>query len=221
MPPTGAPPERIAAQRWAILLVEPLCSLEQRQNVEGAFFATVVTKPEWWTVYISGVLADIVGTLPDDDPFRFITLRPDGSADWTDDRPQFGTWESATDVIEPSSDAPTLDPSFLAIEDPLPPLASGLICRAFAGWGAVVDPLSETLQHHGNRKTFDVATAAIRFAQHRRRSYGLPADDVWPVISGFMWAWRAHWVVDGRLLDEAQIASAIVTEKIQVRDPDT
>jgi len=170
-------------------------------------------------VHVSGVLADITGTLPDDDPWRSLVLH-DGSARWPDpDRPPFGTWESVTDVIEPSSDAPGLDPAFLALEEPIHPMATGLIRTSFAGWAETVEPLRGIPDGAGQPQTFDIATAAIRFAVHRRRSYGLPTDDVWPVVSGFAWAWRASWVVAGRPIDDEQIAKSIRLEKIQPQAP--
>lgn len=227
------PAHRVAAQRWAITLVEPLCSPSQRNAIEEAFYETALDYTGWWAVYVSGVLADITGTLPGDDPIRQLELLPDGSADWVAPHPyKFGTWQSVTDVVEPSSDAPTLDPSYLALEDPLHPVATGLIRRSLDGWAAVHQAIEQRIQSEAindlaqrrwptgpTREIFDIATAAIRFAAHRRRSYGLPNDDVWPVVSGFTWTWRAQWVIDGRDIDEDQIALSIRQEQIQPGGP--
>lgn len=210
-----------AAQRWAMLLVEPLVSLAQRQRIEDDFRDAARSEPDWWTVYVAGVLADIVQTLPVDDAWRTLVLGDDGAADWPlgDDFPTFGTWESVTDVIEPTSDAPRLDPSFVALEVPVPPRSTGLIQVAFQGWQALVGPVRQLVLQAGIDEAFDVGTAAIRFAQHRRRSYGLPADDIWAVVSGFTWAWRARWVVVGRQIDEDQIQLSIRQEQIRPKSP--
>lgn len=203
----------LAAQRWGIALVEPLFSPAQRSSIESDYFQVFVEHPEWWLVHAAGLASDIGQTIPLDDSFRSVSIEPDGVARWPDGR-LFGTWRDATDVIEESSDAPTTDASFTALEDDLTPAAAAIARASIEPWAETHSVISDVLSACGVETCFDATTSAIRFIEHRRRSYGLPADDVWPVVSCFTWTWRAYRVIDGIPLDHDQIQLAVEQERI-------
>lgn len=63
------------AIRWGIGLVEPLLSVSQRVNDDQALAELGRTHPAWVRVFFAGVLSNLGGTLPADDPWRGASAR--------------------------------------------------------------------------------------------------------------------------------------------------
>jgi hypothetical protein len=213
MPPDLTAWRVLAAERWGISLIEPLFSPKKHADIEHEYRRVLATDPDWWLVHASGLASDVGQTLPIDDRFRSVVIEPDGVARWPDGS-IFGTWRDSLDVIDESSDAPTTDASFTAIEDDLAPAAAAIARTSIEPWRAVHSALSALRDSAGDDACFDAATSAIRFIEHRRRSYGLPADDIWPLVSCFTWTWRARRFVEGIPLDDDEIRLAVERERI-------
>lgn len=185
-------------------LTDPLFPSRLRADIEDRFRLETRQHPSWSAVWFAGVLSDITGTLPLSDS-------------WRSSPPH--TWADATDVIEPSSDAPHLDPMLLALEQPLDDMATTLIQRSFYGWKVVLVDIEQIMATRsgvepGVDRCFDLCTDAIRWSAHRRRAYCPPTPETWLLVSGFTWSWRARWVADGEPMDTDEVPTTIQRDRI-------
>jgi len=231
------------AAHWAMTLAEPLLSPATRARLETGMEMCSLTHPEWATVFFGGVLADMALTLPPDDPWRHLSARigeltvgpnppPDLGAAAPDGTP-FGTWADGIDRVPMTFGDVDSDSGLAALVEPLDPAGSAVLALACStqtkNWVQVVtatkhlllaladtadaapDPVSTITRWHL------AVTSATRWAIWRRRSYGLPNDDPWPIESCFRWSWQADRVLAGLPLDEHRIAADIRSESISER----
>ena len=66
------------AVRWAAALTEPLLSTAARVAADDAMRGRAAADPEWAATLFGGVLADVLTTLPPDDPWRHLSARIGG-----------------------------------------------------------------------------------------------------------------------------------------------
>lgn len=164
------------------------------------------------------------------------TLVPDVDGAVTADGTPFGTWRDALDVTPLIHASPVDDVGLtaLAAEDLHPHAAAILAASAYtwrtalafieavensgppASQGAQVMEISPGVAwqigaraHHAR----ECATAALRWAVHRRRSYR-GAEDTWVGESAFRWAWRSNRMADGRGFSDEDVTAAIVAESL-------
>ena len=194
------------AVRWAACLTEPLLSTRARVAADDEMRARAAGDPGWAAAVFAGVLADVLTTLPPDDPWRHLSARigglsigtppraEPGAGAWRRDRAggrhRFGTWRDAADLTEPVLTAPAdvrSDPGVAALADPLSPAAAAVLAFAARGRAesrSAVDALD-------GRSVFEAGADALRWAVHRRRAYRGPGD-LWPVEAMTLWAARAE-----------------------------
>lgn len=134
-----------------------------------------------------------------------------------DDKP-FGTYEDADDLSEAIFEDPTIDIATIALANPLEPLSAALLAFASGGWERSIEAceaawsslaptpvgllmLSETERNAATLRAagsfFTAAAQALRWAIHRRRSYGI-IEDPWPIESAWNWTIRAHKIANGQ-----------------------
>lgn len=71
--PERAPRSAAQAVRWIVSLVEPLLSDANRTTVTRGMVALTEDRPEWVVVYLTGLLHDLMHTLPEEDPWRHLS----------------------------------------------------------------------------------------------------------------------------------------------------
>lgn len=245
--PTSKNPADISA-RWAITLVEPLLSVRRRIVAEDDMAALCRSKPAWATAFLGGVLADLVRSLPDDDPWRALSARI-GTLSTGDSPPQqtgavradgrvFGTWHDAEDLVGLVFATPEIDVALAAVAEPLSPAAAAVLAISAAGWEAAARAL---------RATHALAVPAeqdlppeVSYPEQWRAGVsgrelyevGTTAlhwalfrrrsygytDDPWPVESCFRWGWRADQIVAGLDWPREEIEPTITAERVHPSD---
>lgn len=212
-------PQRRAAVRWVVNLVEPLIPEPDRAERAAALEAACRASPGWAALFFAGLVSDLAGTLPGSDPWRALSgrvgqvtvgahpPRVDGAAH--PDGRAFGTWQDGADLLEPVYADVELDPALSALSAGLSPGAAALLAAAGYGW----DQAHRVAEALGER----VVTAgpdAVRWALHRRRAYGVLSDP-WPIESAYRWSWRADQHVAGRTWDSGAVAMSLVEESVE------
>lgn len=210
-----------AALRWSSSLVEPLLSTAQRSRFDNDWREVARADAPWFCSFCAGVLAGIASSLPQEDPWRTVKVDANGVAKWPDGL-TFGRPADHFDVLHPipELDEPGVDPTSIALEQTISSESAALVAMSFNGWrepyaalvGVSFDGWSDTYAadeeaqvHYGPDMAFDVATSAIRWALHRRRSYSPEAWDAHLDFLVLKWAALADDVVaNGSLSNAAQ-----------------
>jgi hypothetical protein len=195
------------AVRWAAGLTEPLIGTAARLAADDALRGRALADPGWAVTLFAGVLADVLTTLPPDDPWRHLSARiaglsigtPPGSDPGTGawrrgpagGWHRFGSWRDAADLTGdvPDADDVRLDPGIAALAEPLRPAAAAVL--AFAARGRTESGAAVTALGADGATVFEVAAEALRWAVHRRRAYRGPGD-LWPVEALTEWAAAAE-----------------------------
>ena len=218
------------AIRWGMGLVEPLLSVTQRVNDDQAMAELGRTNPAWVRIFFAGVLSNLGGTLPDNDSWRGTSARIgrmavgpnppsfDGAVgtDWA----PWGTWEDSLGVTESVFSSPDVDPEFAALSEGLLPTAAALAAFSTHGWRLCREALEAAGKTTDGPEEFhQLATSSIRWAAHRRRSYGFPNNDPFLIESFLSWSWRATDVLAGRPVNQEEVDKAIRSERIKTDTP--
>jgi hypothetical protein len=196
------------AVRWAACLTEPLLSTAARIAADDAMRARAREDPDWAVAVFGGALADVLTTLPPDDPWRHLSARigglvigtpprgEPGTGAWRRDRAggwhRFGTWRDTADLAEPVLTEPfdaRSDPGVAALADPLRPEAAAVL--AFAARGRAESRSAVDAAGTDGLSVVETGADALRWAVHRRRAYQGPGD-LWPVEVMTLWAARAE-----------------------------
>ncbi|GAA1174325.1 hypothetical protein GCM10009584_14420 [Ornithinimicrobium humiphilum] len=243
MTDTPATP-RDTVVRWTQTLVEPLLPLEIRSARERRMRQVCADHPTWASLVLGGTLADIVLSLPDNDPWRTASSRlgrtthgdtpPARDGARLPDGARLGTWRSFVDTLgAPAEEDLTLDPSYAPIAAELAPVSEAIIGFAAGGWesGAAgvsaavprgsstsaVDDLADLpgIQTLHPSPIYTYTVPALRWATYRRRSYGTSADDAWVSESLYRWSWRAGRILGGMSWDEHMVDSLIAAERLE------
>lgn len=138
------------AYAWGLTLVEPLLPTAHRVHLDRRMQQVCETHLEWACAFYGGVIADMVRTLPDDDPWRGLSGRlpdclvgtppSDGAfGAWRSDGRQFGAVDDATDLLPAITPDPGLDPGLAALASGLAPTAAALLAFGEAGWSTCRD----------------------------------------------------------------------------------
>lgn len=234
---------RDAVVRWTQTLVEPLLPLEFRRSLEHQMRRVCADHPTWSTFVLGGALSDIVLSLPDSDPWRASSARlgkmirgdqpPARDGARLPDGTRLGTWRSFVDTLgTPAEEDLSLDPSFAPMAVDLAPVSEAVLALAADGWetsaagvsaaimrGALTSAIEDlpnlpgvTTLHPAPVYTY--AVPALRWAFHRRRSYGTSADDPWVAESLYRWSWRAGRILGGMDWDEHMVEHRIAAERL-------
>lgn len=186
--------------RWTISRCEPLVPDEYRASASDALRRISSTDPQWFRLWASGVLSDLVETLDPEDPWRNtgeqdgVVVLPDGSP--------FGEWRNATDLLPVPSEAdPALDVGLAALAEPLPPAAAHVWLAAQSGREAALERLSG-IDVGG---AYPVAVPAIEWAMFRRRLF-MGQEDAYIPQACVAWATRAENIARSEPWDESGAA---------------
>jgi len=211
----GSPP-RAAAARWATTLVEPLLSARVRDALERDMASLVAVQPDWSAAFLAGLLTDIGGTLPCDDPWRRLSgrvgklsvgdLPPSGTGARNPDGSRHGTWRDHEDLVPLVWHAPEHDPGLMAVAAGLSDASAALVAWSTQPQAEAAQALralrAELTPSRGGSPAdagqfWDAAAAALRWVLFRRRSAGTAVDDSWPIESAYAWLERAGEVAHG------------------------
>lgn len=147
-------PANVVTARWISSFLEPLTPIAQQIVNTAAMSSLARRNPSWVTTYATGVIWELVATLPEDDPWRRLSARvdldvlsigrsiengqsllwqPDGAVGPTrtgafrPDGASFGTWRDGTDLSgTPVNDDPTLDVGLVPLVPSLSPLSAAI-----------------------------------------------------------------------------------------------
>ena len=195
-----------AAVRWAAGLAEPLLPTLARVAADDAMRRHAAADPQWAVTLFGGALADVLTTLPAEDPWRHLSARigdltigtpprtDPGPGAWRRDRGgarrAFGTWRDAADLTGPVPGGDVrFDPGIAALADPLAPQAAAVL--AFAARGRAEARAAVAAAGPAGVTVFEAAAEALRWAVHRRRGYR-GHGDLWPVEAVTVWAAHAE-----------------------------
>lgn len=191
---------RKAVSRWTIGRCEPLVADDYRASASEELRRISSTDPQWFCLWASGVLTDLVETLDPEDPWRNtrdedgVVVLPDGSP--------FGHWRNATDLLSMPAEAdPTLDVGLAALAVPLSPAAARVWLAAQSGRDDVFAVLSG-IDVGG---AYPVAVPAIEWAMFRRRLFMGQEDAYIPQVCT-AWTARAEHIVRAEPWDESGAA---------------
>ena len=195
------------AVRWAAGLTEPLLSIAARVAADEAMRGRAATDPGWAAALFGGTLADVLTTLPREDPWRHLSARigdlsigtpprtDPGAGAWRRGSAggwqRFGSWQDAADLTGPVPGAGDVraDPGLAALAEPLRPRAAAVLAFAARGRGEAQTAL--TALGGDGAAVFEAGAEALRWAVHRRRSYR-GSGDLWPVEALTEWAAAAE-----------------------------
>jgi hypothetical protein len=194
------------AVRWAAGLTEPLLPTLARVAADDAMRQHAAADARWAVTLFGGALADVLTTLPPEDPWRHLSARigdltigapprtDPGPGAWRRNRRggrrAFGTWWDAADLAGPVPGGDVrADPGIAALADPLTPQAAAVL--AFAARGRAEAHSSVAAAGPAGVTVFEAAAEALRWAVHRRRAYRGPGD-LWPVEAVTVWAAHAE-----------------------------
>lgn len=135
---------------WGLTLTEPLMSLRARNRAADRMAQLHVRHPQDTLLFYAGVCADMIGTLPDNDPWRHLSGRfgdhttgpnpPDVDGVVGPDGKPFGTWHDAADLSPLLYATPADDPGLAAlVDDDLTPAAGAVLAAAGGGWESAYD----------------------------------------------------------------------------------
>ncbi|ACL42342.1 hypothetical protein Achl_4391 (plasmid) [Pseudarthrobacter chlorophenolicus A6] len=204
--------------RWVVALCEPLLETEARIQIEAQMVELVSRKPHWFAAWFSGFLSDVVRSLDPQDPWRNLSIVEGQTVH--PDRSPFGTWVDASDVVHVSIEDIRADLGLAALEKPLNENAAQLISVAAQGWDATLTwceanlVTAATLPPEQGAEFFKTASAALRWAIHRRRLFS-GIEDPFVQVSGVSWITRADKMTSGEPWDEARAARHLEANKVQ------
>ncbi|QDO89914.1 hypothetical protein FNH13_17590 [Ornithinimicrobium ciconiae] len=199
--------------------------------------------PAWAAITIGGTIADIMQSLPDDDPWRNCSARIGKMT--TGSRPpvrdgarlpaggRLGTWSSFVDTLgRPSEEDITLDPAYIPIATNLTPVAEAVLAFGAVGWeeasaavaatterGEITSAVDDLANLPGtatlvHAPVYTYGVPALRWASYRRRSYGTSPDDPWLAEALYRWSWRAGRILGGMSWDENMVSVRIEAERL-------
>ena len=199
--------------------------------------------PRWAGNFFGGFIADIMMTLPIQDPWAHLSARVGSvtvgnrppeteGAVHADGRP-FGTWRDALDRLPLMFNDPEDDPQLVALTVDLLPPAAAILASGAYGWQECIRMIEAVGRRQPPAGTempaqwrvrwsggqlFTSCVEASRWAIHRRRSYrGL--EDLWPAEAAFRWAWRADRITADIAWSTEDVDSGIEAEKLAWGQP--
>jgi hypothetical protein len=190
-----------AVFRWTITRCDPLVTYAYRQTADAELRTASARHPEWFAIWASGVLADLIETLDPEDPWRNTTTNDAGTVVLPDGS-RFGTWHNATDLLPlPAEGNPALDVGLAAVALPLSAPSSHLWHAAQTGREAALEQLL-AIEVGGS---YPVAAPVIERAMFRRRVFMGQEDAYIPQVCTD-WSVRADRITAGQPWDEAGAA---------------
>lgn len=133
---------------WGHTLHEPLLPPRLRNRLDGNFTRAHREHPDRVHVFLAGLIAEAIRTLPEDDPWRHLSGQidnitvghhpPDNDGAVSDlDGEPFGSWRDSVDVSGFEAITPWDDTALIAVTDELHPHAAATLAAGAFGWRAV------------------------------------------------------------------------------------
>ena len=205
-------PEEFAYRRWLAGLFDGLVSPDSRVANECQLLLQVRARPLLFAAFVSGVVSDLLRSLPAEDPWRHTTLVQGTVLSVRGDL--FGTRVDATDLIVPSHPDFSSDSRLAALDSPLSKSAALVIHLCAQSWSTARETLTESIRGGLTaEELYSDGCAAIRWAMHRRRTY-TGAEDPYSSVVSSAWVRRARSVEKGQPWDEARRARLAMQEKV-------
>lgn len=215
---------------WLISLSEPLIDTSTRASIDEDFAAFADSYSHWVHVWFSGLLYELMATLPAQDPWRHLSTRtalsnrhnvdsvilrgtPSGEGTFFPSGQAAGTPGDSDDLLVPELGDRSTDIGLAGLVGTPSPLTLTLIAmagdtdptRLVSAFAMVHEHLRATADDPGQVAAdfLQVAGDAVRRVLHRRRIY-VGIDDSFATITGYSWMARADRVVGGtrELVDE-------------------
>lgn len=183
---------------WAVTLVDGALPLERLLRDNRRMRQVCIENAHWPLVYLGGLLAALVRTLPADDPWRHLGARLDGYADFPAALRNVPAPPRHTGALMPDgrlfggpdhprsvSNDPEMDVEFAALAGGLAPEAAALFALSADGWNATVAALT----HIRARAIFDAASAGDLPDEHTIAERA--GDHVWRTAAEAI-RWAVH-----------------------------
>jgi len=160
--------------QWGQTMYEPLLPPMVRNRIESAFAKAHREEPDRVHLFLAGLIAEAVGTLPAQDPWRNLSARcgnitvgenppeSDGAVRDEDGLP-FGTWRDAIDVVGLEATTPWDDSALAALTENLEAGAAAILAAGSRGWRATARMIRQ-VQLVGNRPELPAEFAGLPFA---------------------------------------------------------
>jgi hypothetical protein len=204
--------EELPYRRWLSGLHDGLVGFDTRAESEGQMLSHVGVRPACFAAFVSGVVADLLRSLPAEDPWRH-TIVVEGAVTSVRGDP-FGTWADAADLHSRSYPDVRLDHNLAALHPALTKSAAWVIHLGGQGWSVAYEALGSAIDGGiSAEELFADGSAAMRWVMHRRRAY-TGADDPYPSVVTAAWVRRAIRVETGQPWDEARRARLAKQEKV-------
>lgn len=189
--------------RWAISLTTPLYSLRMRNEIDKEMRAFARRMPEYHSVVMAGLLADVIATFAPEDPFRNL-YRDDDDVIRLPGGEAFGSWHNATDLMPASNADVGQDHSLAPLAEVLSDESVEFFYRAAESWESAREYLlTLSLDKKLKQSTFEIAEDAMRWALLRRQAYALDGDGFF-ATTAVAWGARTSKIVAGEPFDESR-----------------
>lgn len=193
---------------WLFALREPLTPLSVAVQARQDAKATCDQNQRQAAIFFTGVIGDLLSTLPDPDPWKHLSaLLPSGreiegnypipAATGAHGRHgTFGTWKDGADLEPPMHDDPRMDPGLIALSVAMTPEAAAILAAASRDRdGAAADLAAMD-------DMFDVAAQALCWTMWRRSVY-VGRDDDLVDIAFLVWlGWSARILGGGSVTED-------------------
>lgn len=199
---------------WVMALYDALIPRDDVAARDAAMARWCRQEPSTAQVWFAGVIFSVMGTLPDTDPWSHLSARVDRSTTRgtapppdvgaTGEHGRFGTVDDGRDLAGNAED-PALDLYLAALAESLDDRSAAVLAFARDGWRQALVALSTVTSADA---TFDVGSAALRWAAWRRRCY-IPADDPHLLTQAGLWIRRARAAGSGNDWDEDAAAREV------------
>lgn len=210
--PYERPFDLVCLERWLVSLFDGLVSLEARAEIEEQLLEVVRTRPVMFAAFVSGVVADMLISLPAEDPWLH-TRNVEGCIRSASGF-VFGCWEDGADLHSRGGSDLKSEPHLAALEESLSALAAEVVHIGSEGWNACFQYMSENIRLGSPAdELLSHGCAAVRWVLQRRRAY-MGADDGYALAVTWAWVRRANSIDMGVPWDESRRARLARQEKV-------
>jgi|GEM_PF-4444035 len=216
--------------RWVIAFQEPLTTPARSQVAFERAAQWASEHPAVACAWLGGLLWQLAGTLPNDDPWQHISARV-VLGDGTELRKgvdsdldtfvgaklagvDFGADGHITDIVKPSNPDRSVDAGLAAVSQPLPTASAIVLAFAFESPSKPRMVLEDLAGRHSGSHVFDIAVQSLIWLMWRRRIY-IGRDDPYFRVSAFAWFTRAERLAGNERIDIEACRAEIASERIQ------
>ncbi|MGC0252648.1 hypothetical protein [Pseudactinotalea sp. Z1748] len=201
---------------WVTTLGQPLVRPGLATQIARQARTTMALDAPRARYWLTGVIGDLVASLPEVDPWRALSARVpvEGEADITllgtappppglgaaSATGEFGTWRDGADLVPASHANLLIDRELIVLVEGLAPASAAVLALCGSDYHLGVRAL-QVLGAEGP-ESFDIAAPALRWALWRRQVYTGP-EDTWAHTTALMWLHYAAQLASGEVFDTA------------------